>query len=52
MQENWLFKKKTLFERCTLILAGLLLVYPKPLFDYIGIALLALVIAMQKPGKT
>jgi TRAP transporter 4TM/12TM fusion protein len=50
--QNWLFKKTTLFERCTLILAGLLLVYPKPLFDYIGIALLALVIVMQKLRKT
>jgi TRAP transporter 4TM/12TM fusion protein len=50
--QNWLFKKTTLFERGTLILAGLLLVYPKPLFDYIGIALLALVIAMQKMRKT
>ena len=28
------------------------LVYPKPLFDYIGIALFALVIAMQKLRKT
>jgi TRAP transporter 4TM/12TM fusion protein len=50
--QNWLFKKTNLFERCTLILAGLLLVYPKPLFDYIGIALFALVIAMQKMRKT
>ena len=49
--QNWLFKKTTLFERSALILAGLLLVYPKPLFDYIGIALFALVIAMQKLGK-
>jgi TRAP transporter 4TM/12TM fusion protein len=50
--QNWLFKKTTLFERGTLILAGLLLVYPKPLFDYIGIALFALVIVMQKMRKT
>ncbi|OIP93598.1 MAG: C4-dicarboxylate ABC transporter permease [Syntrophobacterales bacterium CG03_land_8_20_14_0_80_58_14] len=50
--QNWLFKKTNLFERCTLILAGLLLVYPKPLFDYIGIALFALVIGMQKMRKT
>ena len=50
--QNWLFKKTTPFERYTLILAGLLLVYPKPLFDYIGIALFALVMAMQKLRKT
>ncbi|MHB8909874.1 MAG: TRAP transporter permease [Syntrophales bacterium] len=49
--QNWLFKKTTLFERCMLIVAGLLLVYPKPLFDYIGIALFALVMAMQKLRK-
>ena len=50
--QNWLFKKTTPFERYTLILAGLLLVYPKPLFDYIGIALFALVMAVQKLRKT
>jgi len=50
--QNWLFKKTNLFERLTLILAGLLLVYPKPLFDYIGIALFTLVIVMQKLRKT
>ena len=49
--QNWLFKKTTVFERGTLILAGLLLVYPKPLFDYIGIALFALVIATQRLRK-
>ncbi|MDP1992399.1 MAG: TRAP transporter fused permease subunit [Syntrophales bacterium] len=50
--QNWLFKKTTLFERYALILAGLLLVYPKPLFDYIGIALFTLVMAMQRMRKT
>ncbi|MFH2121648.1 MAG: TRAP transporter fused permease subunit [Pseudomonadota bacterium] len=50
--QGWLFKKTNLFERCTLILAGLLLVYPKLMFDYIGIALFALVIVMQKMRKT
>ncbi len=50
--QNWLFKKTTLFERGALILAGLLLVYPKPLFDYLGIALFALVMAMQRLRKT
>jgi TRAP-type uncharacterized transport system fused permease subunit len=49
--QGWLFRRTNLFERCTLILAGLLLVYPKPLFDVIGIALFALVIATQKMRK-
>jgi len=40
------------FERSILILAGLLLMYPKPLFDYVGIALFALVIVIQKLRKT
>lgn len=50
--QGWLFKKTNLFERCTLILAGLLLVYPKLMFDYVGMALFALVIVMQKLRKT
>ncbi|MDI6725987.1 MAG: TRAP transporter fused permease subunit [Smithellaceae bacterium] len=49
--QNWLFKKTSLFERCTLILAGLLLMYPKPLYDYVGIALFSLVILIQKLRK-
>jgi hypothetical protein len=31
-----------------LIVAGLMLVYPAPLFDYIGFALVAVVVVMQK----
>jgi hypothetical protein len=31
-----------------LIAAGLALVYPKPLFDYIGIALIVIAIVLQK----
>ena len=38
-------------ERWLLIIAGLALVYPKPLLDYIGIALIAVVIVMQKLRK-
>jgi TRAP-type uncharacterized transport system fused permease subunit len=49
--QNWLFKKTTFFERSMLIVAGLLLVYPKPMFDYIGITLFAVVIALQKIRK-
>jgi hypothetical protein len=34
-----------------LIVAGLLLVYPKPLFDLIGLGLMAAVIVSQKLRK-
>jgi TRAP-type uncharacterized transport system fused permease subunit len=38
-------------ERCLLIVAGLLLVYPQPLFDFIGIGVMALVGVWQKVRK-
>jgi TRAP-type uncharacterized transport system fused permease subunit len=50
--QNYLFKKRTVVERCLLILAGLALVYPKALFDYIGLALLATVVVSQRVRKT
>ena len=34
-----------------LIIAGLMLVYPKPLFDLIGLGLMAIVIVSQKLRK-
>ncbi len=46
--ENWLFKKTTFYERIMLIVAGLALVYPKPLYDIIGFGLIVLVIISQK----
>src|SRR5207253_7279953 len=49
--QNWLFKKTTVVERWLLIFAGLALVYPKALFDYIGLALLATVIVSQSMRK-
>ena len=49
--QNWLFRKTTVLERWLLIIAGLALVYPKPLLDYIGVALIVIVIAMQKLHK-
>jgi TRAP-type uncharacterized transport system fused permease subunit len=49
--QNWLFRKTTVFERWLLIVAGFALVYPKALFDYIGIALIVAVIVMQKLRK-
>jgi TRAP transporter 4TM/12TM fusion protein len=52
--QGWLFKKTTLVERLMLLVAGVLLVYPKTLFDAIGFGLVAIVLAMQwlqKPSK-
>jgi len=46
--QGWLFKKTLLAERLLLIAAGLLLVYPKPMFDAVGIGLVAVVVAMQR----
>ncbi len=46
--QGWLLKKTVAFERWLLIVAGLFLVYPKALFDYIGIALIVAVIVSQK----
>jgi TRAP transporter 4TM/12TM fusion protein len=49
--ENWFLKKTTFYERLMLIVAGLALVYPKPLYDIIGFGLMALVIVLQKLRK-
>jgi TRAP transporter 4TM/12TM fusion protein len=49
--ENWFFKRTTLYERIMLISAGLLLVYPIPLYDIIGLGLMALVVFLQKMRK-
>jgi len=46
--QGWLFQKTVLAERLLLIAAGLLLVYPRPMFDAIGIVLVVVVIAMQR----
>jgi TRAP transporter 4TM/12TM fusion protein len=45
--QGWLFKKTTVYERWMLLVAGVLLVYPKPLFDVAGFALVAVVLATQ-----
>jgi TRAP transporter 4TM/12TM fusion protein len=45
--EGWLLDKTTHFERSLLIAAGLLLIYPRPWLDVIGIAVLAAVIVLQ-----
>jgi TRAP transporter 4TM/12TM fusion protein len=46
--QGWLFKRTTRLERWLLILAGLALVYPRAVFDYIGIVLIAIVLVSQK----
>jgi len=45
--QGWALRRTTWIEQGMLIVAGLALVYPKPLFDAIGIALVALVLAVQ-----
>ncbi len=45
--QGWLFRKTVLAERVILVAAGLFLVYPKPMFDAVGIGLAAVVTAMQ-----
>jgi TRAP transporter 4TM/12TM fusion protein len=45
--QNWLFKRTTRVERWLLVAAGLALVYPKGLSDYLGLGLLAVVVASQ-----
>jgi len=46
--QGWLFRKTTWIERWMLIIAGLMLVYPSAMFDYVGAALVVAVILMQK----
>src|SRR5687767_13073751 len=45
--QGWLFKKTPAYERLMLLVAGILLVYPKTLFDAIGFTLVAMVLASQ-----
>jgi TRAP-type uncharacterized transport system fused permease subunit len=45
--EGWLLKKTDGVERLLLLVAGLLLVYPKALFDAIGFALLLAAVGLQ-----
>ncbi len=46
--ENWFLKRTTLYERIMLLLAGLMLVYPIPLYDILGFGLMGAVILLQK----
>ncbi len=45
--QGWLFQRTTVYERIMLLVAGVLLVYPKTLFDMIGFGLVAIVLATQ-----
>ena len=45
--QGWLFKKTPLYERAMLLIAGVMLVYPKTLFDAIGFVLVAMVLIGQ-----
>ena len=45
--QGWLFKKTPRYERLMLLVAGVLLVYPKTLFDAIGFVLVAMVLVSQ-----
>jgi TRAP transporter 4TM/12TM fusion protein len=45
--QGWLFKKTPRYERLMLLVAGVLLVYPKTLFDAIGFVLVAMVLISQ-----
>lgn len=46
--QGWLLCRTNLLERWMLIIAGLMLVYPKEMFDVIGLALAMVVVVMQK----
>jgi len=45
--QGWLFKRTPYYERWPLLVAGVMLVYPKPLFDVIGFIIVAAVLASQ-----
>jgi TRAP-type uncharacterized transport system fused permease subunit len=45
--QGWLLKRTNLAERMMLVVAGFLLVYPKAMFDAIGLGLVALVVVLQ-----
>jgi TRAP-type uncharacterized transport system fused permease subunit len=49
--QNWALKRCNFLERWLLIAAGLLLVYPKPLFDAVGVGLTIAVLVIQKLRK-
>ncbi len=50
--ENWFLKKTTFYERIMLIIAGLMLVYPVPLYDFVGLGLIVMTVISQKLRRT
>jgi len=50
--QGWLLRKTTFIERWALVIAGVMLVYPVPLFDYIGLAIVIAVFTIQKMRDT
>jgi TRAP transporter 4TM/12TM fusion protein len=45
--QGWLLRRTSTFEQAMLVVAGLALVYPRPLFDAVGIALFVVVLVLQ-----
>jgi TRAP-type uncharacterized transport system fused permease subunit len=45
--QGWLPRRTSTFEQAMLVAAGLALVYPRPLFDAVGIALFVVVLVLQ-----
>jgi TRAP-type uncharacterized transport system fused permease subunit len=45
--QGWLIRATNAFERVLLIAAGLLVIAPVPIFDYLGLALMALAVVLQ-----
>jgi TRAP-type uncharacterized transport system fused permease subunit len=45
--QGWLIRRTTWIEQWMLIAAGIALVYPRALFDVVGIVLVVLVLALQ-----
>lgn len=50
--QGWLFRQTSGLERWMLIIAGLMLVYPRAMFDVIGLGLVVAVLVLQKLRKT
>lgn len=46
--DGWMFKRATSYERAILIIAGLALVYPALLYDFVGLGLVGIAILSQK----
>ena len=45
--QKWLLRECTRLEQCILIVAGLLLIYPEPWSDWVGVGGVVAVLAWQ-----